>query len=375
MRVCVDVQSAVAQRAGVGRYTKSLVDHLPALQGDDELALFWFDFMRKGSPFPEQAVHERVVRWCPGRVVQKAWKTVRWPPFDLLAGDHDVYHFPNFIIPPLSGGKAVVTIHDMGFMRFPLFTEEKNLNYLEKRIKPTVKRADAVITVSEFSADEIAELLPIARDRIVAIHEGIDPKFRPQAPESVTHMREELGLDRPYLLIVGTIEPRKNLPLAIEVFERMPEFDGTLVVVGGRGWRCESLFERMATSSRASDIRYIGYVEDHQIVPLYAGAELFLFPSFYEGFGFPPLEAMACGTPVVSSAGGSLAEVLGDGAVVLNAFDSETWVENVRRVLADSGLKEALVNRGRAQASSYTWEATARKTWDVYRGLLDDGLR
>ncbi|MBN1672069.1 MAG: glycosyltransferase family 4 protein [Kiritimatiellae bacterium] len=370
MRVCVDIQAAIAQRAGVGRYTQTLVEHLARTADADELALFYFDFRRKGSPFSGAALRERPVRWCPGRLVQGAWKTFNWPPFDWFAGGYDVYHFPNFILPPLRMGRAVVTIHDMGFMRFPLFVEDRNLRYLEKKIRRTVKSVDAIITVSEFSAREIEELLEVDRAKIHAIHEGVGPKFAPPGEEAVARMRTELGLERPYLLTVGTIEPRKNLPLLIEAFEQLTDFEGYLVVVGGRGWKCDFLYQRMLNSPRAVDIRYFGYAEDHQIVPLYAGAELFVFPSLYEGFGLPPLEAMACGAPVVSAAGGSLKEVVGGGACVVDGYEADAWGEAIRSLLADTAARERLAAKGRKHAARYTWDETARKTWAVYRQLV-----
>ena len=153
------------------------------------------------------------------------------------------------------------------------------------------------------------------------------------------------------------------------MFEKLETFDGDLVIAGMPGWKYEPILERMRTSTRARNIRYVRYVSDEQLPALYAGAELFVFSSFYEGFGFPPLEAMAADAPVVSSSGGSLGEVLGDGARVVDGFDVDEWVEALRAALADTEWRRQTVQRGRAQAAQYRWERTARETWAVYRSV------
>lgn len=363
MKVCVDVQAAVTQRAGVGRYTKALVENLGNSAGNDRLSLFYFDFKGQGEALKAANATVSATRWIPGRLVQLAWKTMSWPPFNMFAGPADVYHFPNFIIPPLSRGHSVVTIHDASFLRFPEMAEERNLRFLKARIKDTVQRADAIIAVSKFSADEIVSLLGASPDKMHVIYEGISPSFEPAEPHTAVEEVQGLGMDKPFLLTVGTLEPRKNTMFLIEVFEKMKDFDGYLAIVGMPGWKCQPILDRMASSSRAKNIRYLRYVTDKQLKALYTRAELFMFPSLYEGFGFPPLEAMACGAPVISSATGSLPEVLGDAAVVIDGFDANNWAEQATCRLGD----RSLVPKGRTQAAKYTWSKAAADTWNVYR--------
>jgi len=373
MRICVDVQSAVTQRSGVGRYTRELVNHLGPPAGDHQLRLFYFDFKRHGEPWQVPGAQMRPMRWLPGRVVQKAWQHARFPPFDWLAGRADLYHFPNFICPPLTRGKSVVTIHDVSFLRYPGFTEEKNRRYLAAEIARTVARADRIITVSRFSAQEVAGLLQVPPARITPIHLGISPDFHPADATAVEQMRRKYGLARPYLLTVSTIEPRKNLPFLVDLFESMADFDGELVICGQPGWKYGPIIERIRASKQAASIRLLGHMDDGDLPALYTGARLFLCASFYEGFGLPPLEAMACGTPVLSSAGGSLAEVLGDAAVVRHDFELEGWRADARRLLSDDTLRAEFRQRGMAQAAQYRWEKTAQQTWAVYRELLEGG--
>ncbi len=370
MRICIDIQAAVAQRAGIGRYTKSLVEHLGEFAGQDEIDLFYFDFKRVGLPFKTPNARPVPCRWIPGRFAQQAWKRLHWPPFDWFAGRADLYHFPNFTIPPLTRGRRVVTIHDMSFVRHPEFAESRNLSYLSAVIHDTVRRADAILTDSSFSADEIRKLLPVDPDRVFPVPLGVDPRCtRPAAP-LIDATRRRLGLDRPYLLAVGTLEPRKNLPLLFEAFERLRGYDGDLVLAGMKGWKYEPILERLRASPAAGRIRYLEYVAEDDLPALYAGATLFVLPSFYEGFGLPPLEAMACGTPVVASTGGSLPEIVGPAAVIVPGFEPDAWTAALGALLADGDRRAALSAAGLRHAATFTWRDTARRTFDVYRRVL-----
>jgi glycosyltransferase involved in cell wall biosynthesis len=367
MKVCIDIQSAITQRAGVGRYTREIVQHLASFAPDDNFLLPYFDFKNNAIPFNIPNAEMLPIRWCPGRIAQLAWKTIKWPPYDMFAGNADIYHFPNFIVPPLRGKKSVVTIHDMSFVPYPQFAEARNVRYLNAHIKNTVERADAVITVSRFSAGEICNYLGVSEDRVFPIHHGISDTFaRPDAAETA-RVLAECKLERPYLLTVGTVEPRKNIPLLIEIFENLKDFDGDLVIAGGLGWKYEPILERIKSSPKAASIRCLGYTADDQLPGLYAGATAFMLTSHYEGFGFPPVEAMACGTPVISSTGGSLAEVLGDGAVLVDSTEHEAWLEPVSKVICDSSFRAELIQRGIEKAASYRWANAAAETVDVYR--------
>ena len=370
MKVCIDIQSAIAQRAGVGRYTKSLVEQLGPLAGADELALFHFDFKRSGMPFDVPGTSRRAVTWCPGRLAQTCWKKLDWPPFDWFAGPADLYHFPNFVIPPLTRGRALVTIHDVSFLRHPDAAEPKNLRYLRAHMRSTVQRADRILTDSRFSAKEIVELLDVSADKVSAVHLGLTPNMTSSGGEAIAAMRKALQLDRPYLLFVGTLEPRKNIPFLIKCFERMQTFDGDLVIAGMRGWKVDPIMERLRTSSRHERIHYLEYVEERWLPELYAGAELFLFPSLYEGFGFPPLESMQCGTPVISSRAASLPEVLGAAAAYVEPYDAEVWAATTEALLGNTARRQELQKAGQKQAAKYRWEETARQTWDLYRKTL-----
>lgn len=330
---------------------------------------FCFDFHRRYREAEwARGGRVRACRWMPGRVAQAAWKRGHAPPFDWYAGAADVYHFPNFIRPPLGRGKrSVVTIHDLSFMRMPETTEKKNLAWLMGEIRQTAETADAILTDSRFSAGEIRDLLGVGEERVFPVWLGLDSFPAPPGGEEAAALRRGLGLERPYLLMVGTIEPRKNIPFLVKVFEKLGDFDGDLALVGGLGWKTEGILAAIEASPRRDRIRRLGGIRDDQLAAVYAGAAAFVFPSRYEGFGFPPLEAMARGVPVVSARNSSLPEVLGDAPRWVDGFDAPEWAETIRGVLRDPELADSMRTAGIVQAARFTWAEAARGTWDVYR--------
>ena len=373
MKIALNLQPAVTQQAGIGRYTRELATHLiPQMSPDMHLRMDFFDFRREATIPPSLQQHPGLhpVRWMPGGIMQKSWNQLAFPPYEWIYGKADLFHFPNFLVPPCNKGKTIVSIHDVSFIRYPQYTEPRNLKHLTRGITRTAQRADAIITISKFSAEEIVTFLNVPREKVFPIHLGIGPEFTRPTQSEIERFRTRTGIYRPYLLTVGTVEPRKNLNFLIQLFEQLKDFQGDLIIAGGLGWHYEAILERIKQSPRAKDIRRIGYIPDHELPSLYAGAEICIVPSFYEGFGFPPLEAMACGTPVAASTGGSLAEILQDGAILHDHFNLEKWKYSVLSILSDAALRLELAERGIRVASQYTWEKTATETLNVYRNTL-----
>ncbi len=383
MKLCLDCQPAVAQRAGIGRYTRELARHIARLCGTgDELRLCYMDFRRRGesplSSITGDAGHttssqivERPFRILPGAIIQQCWKRFGFPDYSLLAGRADLYHFTNFTIPPLKRGLAVTTVFDLSYEHFPQFAEEKNLRYLRARMPGTIDRADRIITISEFSAREIEEFYPAARGKTRAIPLGIDPFWRKSDDAEIDAARKIAGVpSRPFILSVGTIEPRKNYPFLADLFDALPDDDLDLVIAGRAGWRCEPIFDHIKAARRFSRIHIVQGADDTVLRGLYSSASAFVLPSFYEGFGFPPLEAMACGAPVLSAATGSLPEVLGDAASLVEGFDIDKWHSALLALLGeDSAARATRMKQGIARAASFTWSRTCEETWGVYREL------
>lgn len=370
MNVCMDIQAGLGQTGGIGRYVRELFRHLGTeAAAGDAVEGFCFDFHRRWRGMPWAAGGRvRACRWMPGRIAQAAWKRIHAPSFDRFAGDADVYHFPNFVRPPLGKGtRSVVTIHDLSFLRMPETTEKKNLAWLTAEIQRTADTADAILTDSRFSASEIHELLGVEPERIHPVWLGLD-SFPPPPPEAeAAALRRGLGLERPYLLMVGTLEPRKNIPFLVKVFEELRDFDGDLALVGSLGWKTEVILSAIESSPRRDRIRRLGGIRDDQLAAVYAGASVFVYPTRYEGFGFPPLEAMARGVPVVSARNSSLPEVLGDAPRWVDGFDAAEWAAAIRTVLGNAEGLEAMRRAGVAQAGRFTWRETAKATWSVYR--------
>jgi len=239
-------------------------------------------------------------------------------------------------------------------------------------LAPSATRADRIVTPSEFTRNDVLKLLPVEPERVVVIPGGIDPSFKPQPDAEVATRLAPLGL-RPgdYLLFLGTIEPRKNLARLLQAVELAGPKIGPLVLAGGRGWNNAAIRDAIVRLARDGRVRDLGYVPDDLRPALHAGARAFVYPSLYEGFGLPPLEAMACGTPVLTSNVSALPEVMGDAALYVDPHDVSELAGCLTRIWRDDALRADLRARGLARARQFSWDRTARLTIDVYRGLLE----
>lgn len=368
MRIGIDIQTVIVRPTGVGRYVSGLVRALTGLAGEETYRLFYFDFRRRGRALgiSDPRFDVRPIRFIPGSVYHSLAENLGFPDISLVAGRCGLYHFPNFIIPPCAGGKAVVTVHDLSFARFPQYAEAKNLKRLEKRFAATLARADAVITVSEFSKRELTALYGLSPDRVTVTSHGVSIRPRPRPARPVPF---------PYFLFIGTIEPRKNLETLLDAWRILKGRSGArwthrLFVVGHHGWRCKPAKEQARDKGVESDVIVLDYVPDGELPDLYGAAEALVYPSLYEGFGFPPLEAMACGTPVIASTAPAIPEVVGDAALLCDPRDAEGFAEAMLRIRDDAALRARLAAAGPARARQFTWERAARETLALYRKLL-----
>jgi len=367
----MDYQPAVAQCAGIGRYTRVLASELSKLlDPEDSLRLFYCDFSRKAKKPEINGAQAVAFRALPGAVMQKLWHHLRFPPYNWIAGGADLFHFTNFTDRPLTSGKSVVSVHDMSFERYPQFAEKRNLRHLRAGIRRSARNADAIITISEFSKREIEELLPDARGKVFVTHLGISSEFARASEGEIASVRERLGLERPFMMTLGTVEPRKNLGFLVDVFEKVAGQGIDLVVAGAPGWKCGPILERFANTRFPNQLHYIKFVPDGKLSALYSAADLFVMPSYYEGFGFTPLEAMACGTPVLSSCGGSLPEVVGDAAHMMEGYRAPEWADEILKIFSDKACRDRMTERGVLCSSRYSWKNTAVRTLDVYRKVL-----
>lgn len=260
------------------------------------------------------------------------------------------------------GMPSVVTVHDLAIYRNPEWFPDGQWLSVQHVVPRSLRRADRVLCVSTSTARDVETFLGVPHDRVRVVPLGVDPDFSPQPPEVVAEVRRRLGLPERFCLFVSTIEPRKNLPVLLDALAHL-DHGLPLVLVGSTGWRARAIEAKLERAS--SDVRRLGSVARRDLPALYSAAVCLCHPAWYEGFGLPPLEAMACGTPVVVSDRSSLPEVVGDAGLLVDPADPGAWTAALERVLGDEELRDDLSRRGRARAESFTWARTANETWRV----------
>ncbi len=372
MRIAIDLSPAVHQKAGLGRYARTLAEHLVTQDAANEYVAFAY------GEISDEGL-SRSLRDLPRANVR--WNARPWRMGVLLAHQMhismdralprvDVFHATEHLLPPLKNCATVFTLHDLIFRLFPEFHLPLNREFLKSAMPYFLGRADAIIAVSEATKRDAIRLYDVPEDKITVIYEGVDPALKPERdPERIGAARAKYAQGCPYMLFVSTIEPRKNIAKLVDAARvlRGRGFPHRLLIAGRKGWLYEGIFEHVRAVGMDGEVDFLDYVPDEDLPALYAGAEVFAFPSLYEGFGLTPLEAMACGTPVVCSNTSSLPEVVGDSAVMVNPHDLGEIVRGIERVLTDAALRDQLRARGPVQASKFSWERAAEETLAVYR--------
>lgn len=288
----------------------------------------------------------------------------------------DITHFFNYIVPPGVKGKTVVTVHDMVYKAFPETVRGRTKLMLNMGLKSSMQRADLVVTDSEFSKNEIIKYFPEHEEKLRVVPCGVDmERFAPCTDkERIEQVKKSLDIDGEYFLYLGTIEPRKNLERLIKAYGHFADEVGEnapkLVLAGGKGWLYDGIFSRVQSMGLEDKVLFTKYVPSEDMTPLMCGALAFVFPSIYEGFGMPPLEAMACGVPVLCSGEASLPEVTGDCAVICDAYSINSITGGLRRLYSDAGLRAELSAKGLERAKLFSWEKSAEKLYDVYKELM-----
>lgn len=290
----------------------------------------------------------------------------------------DLLHSMAFVAPVAHRGPSVVTIYDLSFLRFPGHFRRWNRFYLSTFTKISARKADHLIAISKSTARDITRLLGVSEERVSVVYCGVEPNYRRLPPEQVDEFRRERGLPQRMILYLGTIEPRKNLPRLLEAYRMLvrgwPSADCPhLVIAGAKGWMWQDVFAQVDALGPDARIAFPGYVPAAELPWWYNAAEVFVYPSTYEGFGLPVLEAMACGAPVVSSNSSSLPEVVGDGGLMVRPDDADGLAQAIGCVLKDPGLREDLRERGLRQAGQFSWDKAGRETLAVYDRVLNRG--
>lgn len=369
MKIGIDARLVHYQRAGIGQYTLRLTQAMAAVDSTHEYITL--QSRKDTAPLVRSACVRRHALWTPPHHRFEQWAL----PLELRRVHVDVLHFPDFIPPFRRSCPAVITVHDLAFLRFPgLLTPESERYY--GQIERAVRSADGIIAVSESTKRDLVALAGANADRVTVVHEAAGPAFRPCPPRAVAEAKSRYGIIGDYILFVGTIEPRKNIPFLLQAYARMRQgwpkgIDvPCLVLAGKKGWLYESIFSVREELALGDSVVCTGGIAVEDLPALYTGALCFVLPSLYEGFGLPVLEAMSCGTPVITSNTSSLPEVAGDAALLVDPQDLIGLAAAMHRVCQDDVLRRELSTRGVIQAARFSWERAARETLAVYRQAL-----
>lgn len=376
MHVVLDARYLSRRQSGVGYYTQRLLEGLAAIDRENRYTCV----VAKGGPGLPVS-QPNVASWSTrisfeNHVTGDLW-LLGYLPLRLRALAADVYHGPAVFLPLVKlGYRTVVTVHDLVSFLFPETVPRKYSLYMRLMTRLATRSADRIIAVSNATREDLRRRLGVPDDKIVVIHEAVAPEFAiPPAPGVVEAVTRRYGIRGPYCLFVGNLEPRKNLSRLIEAFALIkahglvPGSEHQLVLAGTRAWLHSGIFRAVEAHGLRSEVVFTGYVPPPDLPALYAGATCFIFPSVYEGFGLPVLEAMAAGTPVIASRAGAIPEVAGDAALLIDASRPRDIAEAVATVLTDSTLRARLAAAGAARARAFTWETVARQTLAVYQSV------
>lgn len=369
MRIGVDLRLTYHQPAGISRYTSHLVKELAKINQEDDFVIF--QHRRHHTPVVQQSNFRRATLFSPVHTRLEQWLL----PLELSRFSLDLLHSTDFIPPLRSGLPTVITVHDLAFLHWPHFLTKDSATYYGQ-IDRAAKHARHIIVPSESTKQDLIAQLGVPPNRVSVIYEAADETFVPlPLRETRALVRKRYNLPASFILFVGTIEPRKNVDGLLQAFhhlrEKYGERDTGLVIAGGRGWlydEIEQLIERLDLNG---SVYLLGRVPDEDLHRLYVAARAHVHPAHYEGFGLPPLEAMACGTPTIVSNVSSLPEVVGDAALLVNPENWEEIAVAMHRLLVDDDLHAELRQKGLERARHFSWSLTARRTLEVYRQVAE----
>lgn len=376
MRISLDAIPLAAPRTGVGHYTFELARHLALLAPADEFELV--SPFPIASPVPNQAEQDlpanlRIVH-AKVNSLRRRWFAVGLPLYLRQSGT-DLFHGTNYEVPLWGKRPSVLTIHDLSLLLHADTHEARLVRRGRRRLPLMARAASVIITPSESVRAEVLEHLRIEPSKIVSIPEAPRDIFRPMSIEETIEVRRRLEIEDDFILFVGTIEPRKNLLTLLKAFEeilRKTTLCPQLAIAGKEGWLTSELFSHVRESGVKDRLRFTGYLTDEELRALYSSCRVFVYPSLYEGFGLPPLEAMACGAPVIASRIPSIVEAVGtDAARLISPTDVQALARSIKEILSDENERHELSRTGQQRAMEFSWEKTARATLAVYGETLN----
>jgi glycosyltransferase involved in cell wall biosynthesis len=374
MNVTIDVSPTVQKHAGLGRYAGEIARAL-GQSNQANVALFYNS--QGNAHLPDYLSH------LPYRTVNagnKPWRMrvllsqlAKWP-MDRAFGAGDIFHATNHLLAHFKHARTVFTLHDLIFLRFPEYHLPYNRWFLTFAMPRFLRAADVIVTPSECSKQDVIKFYGLSPEKIKVIYEAPAPEFTPATDETaLARVKQKYNLPEKYILHVGTIEPRKNLGRLLEAFKALlaDAPDLRLVLIGKKGWLYDSFFEKLRHLGLEERVIFPGYVDEADLPACFQLAQVFAYPSLYEGFGLPPLEAMACGAPVVCSHSSSLPEVVGQAGLLINPTDTAALTAALRQVLTDATLRAELRQSALNQAQKFSWKRAAAELVNLYRCLLN----
>jgi glycosyltransferase involved in cell wall biosynthesis len=373
MRIAIDLRSLQTKNvSGVENYTSHLLEHLLALDKTNQY-VFFYNALKAETPDHLSYVNATNVRTrIPNKLFNFSIRAFGRPYLEKLTGDFDIVFLPNVNhVAHGPGKKTVITVHDLSPFIFPEFHSPKHrLWHAILNTKKVYEQADALISVSEFTKNDLISHFGIPEHKIHVVHPGVDHESLQSrvSQDELRHVRNVYGLPTNFLLFLSTLEPRKNVKGLIKAFEQVNS-DAHLLLVGKPGWKHKEIFSLINDSKKRKLISYLGYVNEADKPALISLAQAVVYPSFYEGFGFVPLEAMSLGTPVLTSQVSSIPEVVSNAALLINPYNHNDLVFAISEILSNENLRTKLISQGRAQAMRYQWDISAQKTLAVFEQL------
>ena len=370
MRIGIDARLVYYNRAGIGEYIVQLAQALAHAKSSDDKIVLLQSRKDETSIVEGEGVCRKSL-WTPShnRFEQPALS------FELSRLRLDILHSPDFIPPFRRNCASVITIHDLAFLLYPHFLTKESARYYGQ-IDQAWRRTDHIIAVSEATKQDSIKMLGVPEKKITVIHEAANPIYRPvPAAEAVNYVKDRYKLDKDYILFVSTIEPRKNLPGLLQSYRRLRDDykrDELLVLAGANGWLWEEVYETVNRLNLEDHVAFLGRVPSEDLVYLYNAARLLVHPSFYEGFGLTPLEAITCGTPVIVSNTAALPEIVGDAGLLIDPHDIEGLTVAMMRLLTEENLRKDLIKKGFKRASIFSWEKAAKRTIEIYHKVVNN---
>ncbi|NDJ85042.1 MAG: glycosyltransferase family 4 protein [Chloroflexi bacterium] len=356
------------RRAGIHRYIYEVVSHLPGVDPDLRYTVLMNHQLEPALPRMATRV---------GPNTQRPWRRVLWEqgaqPLALQRLRPSLYHAMAFVSPRGLRCPSVVTVYDLSFIRYPEVLSPLRRRYLQMFTRNSCQRATRIIAISESTARDLTDFWGIPADKIDVSSVGVTADFKPLPEAEVAAFRQTKGLPERFLLFLGTLEPRKNLPMLLRAYASLPESVRQavhLILAGGKGWMFDEIFATISRHNLGETVHTPGYVPAEELVLWYNAAEALVYPTLYEGFGIPILEAMACGKPVLASNSSSLPEATGDAGILLPSSDEAAWHEAMDRLISSPDERTRMAARSRTWAAEFTWQRVARRTVESYYRAL-----